>query len=42
MDKFVNQHNPCALLIMSLASATSYFIEAFLGNPSYFKWSDYV
>jgi hypothetical protein len=30
MDKLVNPHNPCALLIMSLASATSYFYKSII------------
>jgi hypothetical protein len=37
MDKFVNQHNPWALLIMSLAGATSYFIKALSWQPLLFQ-----
>jgi hypothetical protein len=42
LNDFVNQENPCALVIMSSQIPLAILQNRYLGNPSYFKWFDFI
>jgi hypothetical protein len=42
MNKIVNQHNLCAIRIMPLKLLLAILQNRYLGNPSYFKWFDFI